>query len=466
MKIKQMLLVVVMLMGFTAIAQNSVEQQLEKGIKDYEAKKYEDAATGLRPLAEQGNAEAQYYLGQCYYFSGRYSWDKFDRDQGLYWIRKAATAGNVDAQKSIAWIFSNTNRDIIDIQRYWLQRAADQGDKGAQRRLGDLYGDAYNAPLNCKLAVYWWEKGVEKDGTYLQTEIGDYYYLGKGVDQDYSAAVTWYTKAADQGSGDARYKLGMCYFEGKGVARNYIQAVKLFEKSNTPQADKMLVTCYTHGYGVKKDLKKAEEYKNKKYSISEAELCVMPKPDPYPDHNYTPNSWLLKSAEEGCVDAQYEIGIGFKECYNKDLNMAKEWLTKAANQGVAMAQYELGAVYGKQRDNATAVEWFRKAAEQNYYKAINVLANCYKYGGGVKQNKEEAVKWYAKAAELGYAEAQYNLGEYYLSQNNEEAVKWYAKAARQGHRYSINELKELAKKGNADAIEALEDLDEDVSSYK
>ena len=27
-------------MGFTAIAQNSVEQQLEKGIKDYEAKNY------------------------------------------------------------------------------------------------------------------------------------------------------------------------------------------------------------------------------------------------------------------------------------------------------------------------------------------------------------------------------------------------------------------------------------------
>ena len=54
------------------------------------------------------------------------------------------------------------------------------------------------------------------------------------------------------------------------------------------------------------------------------------------------------------------------------------------------------------------------------------------------QNDAEAVKWFHKAAEQGNATAQYNLGRMY--QNGEgvtrdfaEARRWYQKAAAQGH---------------------------------
>jgi TPR repeat protein len=50
----------------------------------------------------------------------------------------------------------------------------------------------------------------------------------------------------------------------------------------------------------------------------------------------------------------------------------------------------------------------------------------------------EAVKWYRMAAEHGDANAQFNLGEYFMygrgvARNQGEAVKWYHKAAEQGH---------------------------------
>lgn len=38
------------------------------------------------------------------------------------------------------------------------------------------------------------------------------------------------------------------------------------------------------------------------------------------------------------------------------------------------------------------------------------LGECYYWGNGVLENREEAVKWYEKAAENYNADAQYSLG--------------------------------------------------------
>lgn len=54
---------------------------------------------------------------------------------------------------------------------------------------------------------------------------------------------------------------------------------------------------------------------------------------------------------------------------------------------------------------AEAMEWYRKAAEQENSRAQYSLGQCYHYGRGVEVNKQEAVKWYRKAAELGVPEA-------------------------------------------------------------
>jgi uncharacterized protein len=47
------------------------------------------------------------------------------------------------------------------------------------------------------------------------------------------------------------------------------------------------------------------------------------------------------------------------------------------------------------------------------------LGSCYKYGNGVKINKEESLGWYTKSAEQGNAEAQYELRNYYCIKANE-----------------------------------------------
>ena len=114
-----------------------------------------------------------------------------------------------------------------------------------------------------------------------------------------------------------------------------------------------------------------------------------------------------------------------------------------ADKGDAKAQYELGRAFfsgtlGVAKDEAEAVKWFRKAAEQNVADAQYNLGVCYANGQGVTEDDAEAVKWFRKAAEQNLADAQYNLGVCYDSgegvvKDEVEAYKWWLLAAGQGN---------------------------------
>jgi TPR repeat protein len=114
-----------------------------------------------------------------------------------------------------------------------------------------------------------------------------------------------------------------------------------------------------------------------------------------------------------------------------------------ADKGDAKAQYELGRAFfsgtlGVAKDEAEAVKWFRKAAEQNVADAQFSLGVCYAIGQGVTKDDAEAVKWFRKAAEQNYARAQYNLGVCYdsgegVAKDEVEAYKWWLLAAGQGN---------------------------------
>src|SRR6266704_6820789 len=114
-----------------------------------------------------------------------------------------------------------------------------------------------------------------------------------------------------------------------------------------------------------------------------------------------------------------------------------------AEKGDAQSQGELGAVFtfghlGVAKDDAEAVKWYLKAADQNVAKAQFNLGVCYDDGLGVTKNEVEAVKWFRKAAEQDYAMAQFNLGSCYqrgdgVANDIAKALDCYRKAAEQGH---------------------------------
>ncbi len=82
-------------------------------------------------------------------------------------------------------------------------------------------------------------------------------------------------------------------------------------------------------------------------------------------------------------------------------------LFTAEKQFATAEQYYLGQ--GIQRDLASAVEWYRKAADKGHVQAQYSLGLAYADGAGVSRNEVEGLRWLRRAAIQGVEDAQFNL---------------------------------------------------------
>ncbi len=117
----------------------------------------EDYATALRewqPLAEQGDALAQYHVGMLYHKGRGVPQDDV---QARRWYAKAATQGQAKAQFSLGTLYFNGEGGSKDYQQAlrWFRLAANQGEALAQTKLAILYDDGDGVPKD-KVQAYKW----------------------------------------------------------------------------------------------------------------------------------------------------------------------------------------------------------------------------------------------------------------------------------------------------------------------
>ncbi len=96
--------------------------------------------------------------------------------------------------------------------------------------------------------------------------------------------------------------------------------------------------------------------------------------------------------------------------YRKAVDLNIEGLAEAGDQYACVC---LGMMHfrgrGVDRSYLTAVEWYRKAAEQGHANAQFLLGSMYHFGEGIDRNFSTAASWYRKAAERGHVIAQWRL---------------------------------------------------------
>jgi hypothetical protein len=132
---------------------------------------------------------------------------------------------------------------------------------------------------------------------------------------------------------------------------------------------------------------------------------------------------LLKMAERGEVEAQYQLGLLYKniDYISKNDKKAFEWYEKAALQGHEKSQIAIGIMYAKGigtiKNEKKAFEWIEKTALKGMPIGQWLLGNLYFSGLGTSKNYKKAFEWYEKAALQNYAEAQYHLGTMYYYGN-------------------------------------------------
>ena len=142
-------------------------QDFGAGVAAYNRGDYVAALEEWRPLAEQGNAKAQYNLGVM-----------FDDGEGV-------------------------PQDDAEAVR-WYRRAAEQGVAKAQYNLGVMFDDGEGVPQDDAEAVRWYRRAAEQGVATAQYNLGVMFDDGEGVPQDYAQAHKWYNLAASRGDDVAR----------------------------------------------------------------------------------------------------------------------------------------------------------------------------------------------------------------------------------------------------------------------
>ena len=152
----------------------------------------------------------------------RTAYNKGDYKEALEIWRPLADQGDVDAQYNIGLMYEVTQNYKEAVK--WYRLAAVQGNEGAQYNIGVLYAQGHGVTQNYNEAVKWLRLAAEQGDAKAQYNIGVLYAQGHGVTQNYKEAVKWYRLAAVQEDAVAQYNIGAMYHNGQGVTKDYIRA--------------------------------------------------------------------------------------------------------------------------------------------------------------------------------------------------------------------------------------------------
>src|SRR5689334_4084107 len=101
-------------------------QNVKAGIEAWQKSDYAAAVAIWRPLADRGDADAQFNLGQAYRLGRGVP---LNLSAAKNWFTKAAEAGHLDAETTLGLLLFQNGDQPEGLK--WLQRAADQNEPRA-----------------------------------------------------------------------------------------------------------------------------------------------------------------------------------------------------------------------------------------------------------------------------------------------------------------------------------------------
>jgi uncharacterized protein len=335
-----------------AMATAAVAGPLDDGMAAAQRGDYATALTLLRPIAEQGDANAEYTVG-----------DMYDRGNGV----------PQDCGEAVKW----------------YTPAAKRGVAAAQDRLGFFYSFGKGVPRDYAEAAKWYRRAAEQGVATAQVHLGALYANGWGVPKDEVSAEFWFILAAGES-------------QAAGESASAVHARDFEAKSMTPDQ-------------LAEAQRLAREWKPKKQaSVTAGPLEDGRDAAERGDYATALTIWR-PLADKGDAHAQFEVGLLYETGHGVALDYAEaaKWYGLSADQGLATAQDKLGFMYtsakGVRQDYAEAAKWYRLSADQGLASAQHGLGILYSNGTGVPQDDISAYVWFKLAAAQGDKGAGVNL---------------------------------------------------------
>jgi len=187
MTFKRSLLAVAAFTFLTTAGLGASADQYQDGLKAFQKRDYNTALSHWMPLAEAGNAAAQFNIARM-----------FDSGIGV----------TEDDEKAAIW----------------YGRAAEAGFAPASRELGRAYIDGEGVTVDHARGIELLEGAAIAGDAEAKFALGMLYREGDVVQKDYAQAMKWYLTAAAQGHSQAQYMIGFMYGSGYGVPQDFVMA--------------------------------------------------------------------------------------------------------------------------------------------------------------------------------------------------------------------------------------------------
>lgn len=456
-------------------------------IQTTEPVKFQTGVAWLKRATQTGDVHAPWLLAAIYQNGG--PGISPDKDLTLSYLEIAANAGHQEATHALAHFYDHPAADVSDMLSAvkWYRQAALNGHTPSQLRLAYLYHTGLNVRRDLKEALHFYGLAMENQNLQATFNAAQIYDFGPPEIRDIPKAVELYKSAADLGHPDsqlyfaqkvlqgqfpngsfdialdylkraatagsprAQFQYGVIQIEmaqSKAEADAGIQAIQSAVHGGIVPATIELARIHFFGHSphIPADIPKATQLYEKLaldgnkdaqallgyiYQMGEGGI----------KQNFsTAASWYLKAAQDGVVEAQYNLGMLHLngEGLNQSQSEALRWLTKAASSGHPLAALNLGVIYNKINDSTKAVEWFRKAAENGVNNAAYYLGIVFDESVRLQSAKRESLKWFRSAARSGNLKAQYSLAYRLMEESSPrenlvESYQWFKVAAAHGH---------------------------------
>lgn len=306
-----------------------------------------------------------------------------EKDSNFFEIEKLANQGNLDAQIYLGnayelekkWIKNSSEKAF-----YYFKLAADQGDVDACFKVGIYFFEGCSVQQSYTKAIEYFKIAAEQGFSEIQSEahynLGLCYERGWGISQSYEQAIYYYSLSAKQGNLSAQEKikesqedLVKIFNEQRSI---FIQNQEAADHGSL-QAQKTIAISYENGVAVLSDQEKAFYY-----------------------FKLAADQGDRESIEE--IAERYFFGEGTKVSLIESLH----YLLKAFAKVGKMQKNSRILLKKATRQNLYAsdiFELFKAYADRGNAKGQYITARCYAIGNGTKPSPEHAFEYYSLASE-------------------------------------------------------------------
>lgn len=181
------------------------------------------AVSWFRKATKSGSNSACYWLGMAFKLGQGVPQDYYE---AFKWFSIAANAGDEKAFFQLAMAYNFGLGVTRDIEKGfdWMRKAADEGDAAAYIRVAETYRQRRAQ----KDAIIWFLKAADEGNMGGAYFLGLAYEVGDGVSQDYAEAVRWYTIGAEDCDHECQIGLARLFRAGRGVPANKVIAYRWY----------------------------------------------------------------------------------------------------------------------------------------------------------------------------------------------------------------------------------------------